>query len=93
MPVGWAVSRWWGYDTGYSGSSCRSSGMRADAGTSLDPKGPKKNGASASCGSAFSPGKTRMIKNTDVKSRRIDGQRIRHWLAHFAATLAAHVIG
>jgi hypothetical protein len=41
MLVGWAVSRWWGYGTGCSGSSCRSSGMTADAGMSLDQMGRK----------------------------------------------------
>ena len=39
----------------------------------------------------FLQANNRKKNNTDVKPRRIGGQGIRHWLAHFAATLPAHI--
>jgi len=70
--------------------------MMADAsGTSLDPKGPRESGEGmmrdrlVRLGSA---GEQQKKKNTDVKSRRFDGERVRLWLVHLAP-LASHKCG
>jgi len=78
MPVDWVVSRWWGYGTDCSGSSCRSSGMTADVGTplgtSLDQKGRKLSAAQMAADKALAGPSRRHLGHSCIRLKAQNGR-------------------